>query len=532
MKLVTVSEMREIEKTAVAAGISNEKMMQRAGEGIAKFIREKFEGTTPTQIIGLIGTGNNGGDALVAMGQLLKIGWQCTAVLISPRPADPLFETFLADGGQAILFADADFEQKLKKLLTPDVTLVDGLLGTGIKLPLRSEWAQLLGIVKKNLDGQKVVAIDCPSGIDCDSGEAAPETMKATFTVCMEAVKIGLVTESAFGYCGQIEVIPLGLPRSVIGKGNGLTLIDQRWAQEKLPARSAFSHKGTFGKVMVVGGSVNYCGAPVLSGLAAYRTGSGLITLAVPQPVALMMAGTVPEITWVILDEVDGVIAETASELLAKKLAGYNCMVLGPGIGREETTQRFLQKLVFPPETKTKRKMGFLEEEPANLKSMQLPSIVIDADALRWLATQENWENMVHARMVLTPHPGEMAALTGLPMEKIQEDRLGTASAFAQKWQQVVVLKGALTIIASPDGRMNMIPVASSALAKAGSGDVLSGVIASLIGQGMGLFDAATLGAWVHAQAGVQAAVEIKSEASILARDIISTIPGILQRIS
>jgi NAD(P)H-hydrate epimerase len=346
----------------------------------------------------------------------------------------------------------------------------------------------------------------------------------------MEAVKIGLVTDPAFVYCGEIEVVPLGLSKAVLGKGNGQTLIDASWVKAQMPARSAFSHKGTYGKVMVAGGSVNYCGAPVLSGLAAYRTGSGLVTLAVPHPVAVQMAGSVPEIIWVILDEEDGVIAESAADLLLKKANDESCLVLGPGIGQEETTQRFLDRLLFQPDLASHRKVGFLEGgAPAKSKSLLLPPIVMDADALRWLGAQQNWPQKLHASLVLTPHPGEMSALTGLSTAEIQKDRFNVAEAFAQKWQQVVVLKGALTVIASPTGRLSVIPVASSALAKAGSGDVLTGVIASLIGQGLPLFDAASAAAWIHAQAGLLAAHRLGSEASVMARDIIEAIPAVLQ---
>lgn len=531
MKLVSVEEMRAIEQSANAAGITNEKMMQKAGQELADFVLHRF--SDANHVVGLVGKGNNGGDALVAMLHLLKAGWRALAVCASPRLNDPLMDSFVAAGGGVLHLLDQNFEGQLKKQLTPQSLVLDGLLGTGIQLPLRSEMSLFLTAVSKAMSGQKVVAVDCPSGVDCNSGAVAPETLSADCTVCMEAVKLGLVSEPAFAYCGELVTVPLGLPKTVLGKGNGQGVVDSDWVQALLPKRSAFSHKGTFGKVMVVGGSVNYCGAPLLAGMAAYRTGSGLVTLAVPHPVAAQMAGSAPEITWVILDEMDGVIAETAAELLARKAAGESCLVIGPGIGQEETTQRFLEKLLFPQDSAAQRKVGFLEgSNPAKLKSQPLPPLVLDADALRWLGAQPGWPQKVTSAAVLTPHPGEMSALTGLAAAEIQKDRIGVAKTFAQQWGRVVVLKGALTVIAAPDGRMSLIPVASSALAKAGSGDVLTGMIASLIGQGLPLFEAASCACWVHAQAGLLAAHRLGNEASVLARDLIDAIPAVLHSLN
>jgi ADP-dependent NAD(P)H-hydrate dehydratase / NAD(P)H-hydrate epimerase len=531
MKLVSVAEMYEIEQAANAANIPNDLMMAHAGKELAKLIIDRFSASGHVRVIGLIGKGNNGGDTLVAMNELLKDGWQCTAVFLVQRSDDPLFTTFIGQGGRAVLSADQDFDRQLKEALVSEALVLDGVLGTGFKSPMKADVSQFLKGIKKYLGRQFTIAVDCPSGVDCESGEVSSETLPADLTVCMEAVKVGLVKEPAFLSCGEIVVVPLGLPRSVVNKFEKKSAIDWQWAAAQFPQRSVFSHKGTFGKVMISGGSVNYPGSVVLSGLAAYRMGSGLVTLAVPHSVAVMMAGGNPEITWVILDEEDGVIAETAEELFIRSLKGFDCLVLGPGIGQEETTRRFLQRLLIPPEINNHRKVGFLEGEPINATATNLPPLVLDAEALRWLAAQKNWEKTIHTHMVLTPHPGEMAALTDLSTAEVQNDRINCATTFAQKWQQVVVLKGALTIVAAPDGRINVIPVATSALAKAGSGDVLSGMIASLIGQGLPLFEAATLAAWLHAQAGLLAAQEMGNDASLLAREIIAGIPGVISRV-
>jgi NAD(P)H-hydrate epimerase len=243
-----------------------------------------------------------------------------------------------------------------------------------------------------------------------------------------------------------------------------------------------------------------------------------------------MIAGHLPEATWLVLNEEGGVISESAAEIILNNLNRVDCLVIGPGIAREETTFRFLEKIFFANLTNNKnRRIGFLYEETnEKINDGSFPAIVLDADGLRWLAEQSDWFTKINKKMVLTPHPGEMSVLTGLSVDEIQKDRMNVASQFAKKWNQVVVLKGAFTVIASPDGRANVIPLASSALAKAGSGDVLSGMIASLFGQGLPLFEAASSAAWIHAKAGIQSAKTVGTEASVLATDIIKAIPLIL----
>lgn len=529
MKLVTVGEMKAIEQAANDSGISNEQLMQTAGRGLAEFILEQFAEIEKKQVIGLIGKGNNGGDTLIALTHLLQSGWQASALLITDRRSDMLVKLFVQAGGQVVTFTSGKFERDLRPLIDADTLILDGLLGTGVRLPLKEEYqAYLCEIQKACNDDQVIVAVDCPSGVDCDSGEMADETLPAAVTLCIEAVKQGLVKEPAFAACGEIYTIPLELPDEIRTKLPKKEVIDSEWAAEHLPERSDFGHKGTFGKVMVIGGSTNYFGAPLLAGLAAYRSGCGLVTLAVPHAVAAVMANRAPEITWLNLDDEDGVIAESASELLVKKVGEYNCLAIGPGIGSEETTGHFLERLLFQPKLTNHRKVGFLEGAQTENAQGHLPNLVVDADALRWLALQTDWHKSVQTGMVLTPHPGEMAALTGISIKEIQTDRQKVAVHFANLWNQVVVLKGALTVVAAPDGRMAVIPVATSALAKGGSGDVLTGSIASLIAQGIDLYEAAVLGAWIHANAGLVAAGLVGTPTSVMASDIINCISDVI----
>jgi NAD(P)H-hydrate epimerase len=281
---------------------------------------------------------------------------------------------------------------------------------------------------------------------------------------------------------------------------------------------------------MVVGGAVNYTGAPMLAGKAAYRIGAGLVTLAVPTSLHAALAGHIPEATWLLLPDEVGVIAASGAGLVRQRLDRITCLAIGPGMGLEETTLNFLRELIRGSGSAERGGIGFVSAARGQVKRTQtnLPPLVIDADGLKLLARINAWQEDLPTESVLTPHPGEMAALTGLEKAEIQADRLAVAEKFAQEWGQTVVLKGAGTVVASPDGRSGVIPVASPALARAGTGDVLTGIIAGLVGQGVGAYDAALAGTWIHAQAGVLAAEILGSEASVVAGDVLDAISYIL----
>jgi NAD(P)H-hydrate epimerase len=532
MRLVSVEEMKEIEQNALTNGISNDTLMQRAGAGVGQWISEMYLEDDPQMIIGLIGKGNNGGDGLLALRFLIEKGWNAIAILAGRSEGDLLVRGFQSAGGHVISWNSVNDLASFAQPEFAQAIILDAVLGTGIKLPLREEVRQFLKSAGNVFFDHEIIALDCPSGTDCDNGAAAEETLPATVTLCIEAVKQGLVQEPATRYVGELGVISLNISDQGEDSEPDKFVVSADWVMAKLPERSDFSHKGTFGKSMVIGGSVNYCGAPVLAGNAAYRIGTGLVTLAVPQTVAGWMASSSPEITWLILDEMDGVIAENAASLILNRIADYSSLAIGPGVGREETTSAFLTDLLLPDKGKNRAQTGFVKSQEEKLQRKVLfPPVVLDADGLRWLSDQAEWFAKVTAEMVLTPHPGEMAALTGLSVSEIQANRLKTASKFAQKWGQVVVLKGAFTVVAAPDGRMGVIPVATSALAKAGSGDVLTGIIAGLLAQGMEKFEAAVCGAWIHARCGELAEEWTGTAASVLASDLIECIPEVLQMI-
>jgi ADP-dependent NAD(P)H-hydrate dehydratase / NAD(P)H-hydrate epimerase len=530
MKLVTVEEMRAIEDEMNGRGLPYSEMMQNAGSLLASVIMKRYSERKSMAAVGLVGGGNNGGDTLIALTKMQQEGWNSIVLLAKERPNDSLVKILEDAGGKILTASERGFYGSLHSILSLAGLVIDGISGTGVSLPLKDDVSKLLKAVGENLDSQIVIAVDCPSGVDCVTGQAAAETLTADLTVCMEAVKAGLLCFPAFKYCGEIVTVPVGLEKAITKEQSARLVVDDLWVREHIPSRPMDAHKGTFGSVMVLGGSLNYVGAPMLAGMAAYRTGSGLVMLAVPQSIQGMIAGQLPEAVWLVLAEEGGVISELAAETAKQSFSRVDALVVGPGIGREDTTKRFLDQVLLGGKPNGKsRRVGFLETEAEGVAATdRIPPVVLDADGLRWLAEREGWVEKIQTRLVLTPHPGEMAALTGLTVDEIQEDRQGIARHYAKLWNQVLILKGALTVITSPDGREAIIPLASSALAKAGSGDVLSGMVASLIGQGVQCYEAACAAAWIHANAGICAAACVQSSAAVLSRDIIAAIPTVL----
>ena len=520
MKLVSVAEMQSIEREANALGLSYAQMMENAGSGLDQVILEEFAFLEEEGVLGLVGSGNNGGDTLVTLALLASQGWKATACLLRPRPQDdPLLTRLLAAGGSIRDLSEKPDFELLAELIQTHGILLDGVLGTGFKLPLKPELSQMLEFVRRTLAKMEaapvVIAVDCPSGIDCDSGDAAPDVIPADLTVTMAAFKQGLFKFPAFSQVGETRLVGIGLPE----QGDGLAswravrsfIVDQGWVHTRLPERALDAHKGTFGTALIVAGSISYTGAAFLAGKAAYRSGAGLVTLAIPAPLHAALAGQFPEATWLLLPHANGYISEQAESVVTANLARVTSLLLGPGFGLEPTTQTFLERL---------------------LAGHSLPPLVIDADALKLLTEINDWPARLPSLSILTPHPGEMSVLTGLSRESIQADRLGVVQRFSREWGHIVVLKGAFTLVAAPDGRTAMIAVASPALARAGTGDVLAGLIAGLRAQGMPAFEAAAAGAWIHASAGLEAAEILGSAASVMAGDVLATIPQVLAELA
>ncbi len=513
VKYVSVAEMVAIEKEADASGHTYAQMMEYAGLGLADAIIEDFDQLADEGVLGLVGSGNNGGDTLVALAHLSKLGWRASAYIVRPRPAhDPLIARLSEAGGKIYeIEGDTGF-RLLAELLAEYTVFMDGVLGTGIQLPLRGQVAEVLSFARSKLEekeGSIIVAVDCPSGVDCDTGESAEECIPADITVTMAAIKRGLLMFPAAELVGEIRLVGIGLDKmgAYPGAWQNVTRFvpEAEWVRDHLPDRLLSAHKGTFGTALIVAGSESYTGAALLAGEAAYRIGAGLVTLAVPYPLHAALAGFLPEATWITLPHADGVIAKEAADILLDNLERVTAILIGPGFGQQATTLGFLESL-YP------------------VGGVRLPPAVIDADGLKLLAQLENWKNRLQPNTVLTPHPGEMSVLTGLSVKEIQSNRVGIAERFAREWGHIVVLKGAFTVIAAADGRTAVLPIASPGLARAGTGDVLAGIIVGLRAQGMDAFEASVTGSWIHAEAGLHTVEALGNSATVLAGDILNGI--------
>jgi len=540
MKLVSIDEMKSIEQEADANGLTYEMMMENAGHNLSRevlLLAYAQDDEEDIQVLGFVGPGNNGGDTLVALTHLAEKGWKARAYLIKRKvTGDPKVKRFEdADGEIYQADKDPDFQQLTAFLETADVVL-DGVLGTGFKLPLKSDIGKVLGAVKSilgSIDWQPlIVAVDCPSGVDCDSGAVGEECIHADATVTLAAVKQGLLKTPAYDLTGELRVVDIGqLDELKSWQAVKKEVANETLAVSLLPKRPTDAHKGTFGIALVVAGSVNYTGAALLAGKAAARIGAGLVTLAVPAPLHMALAGHFPEATWLLLPHEMGSIASSAAEVLTANIERATALLIGPGLGLDDTTRDFITNLLGGSSVKDSHaRMGFVQNSgwKADQKPAALPPFIIDADGLKLLAKLPNWYKLLPAQAILTPHPGEMSALTGLGIEIIQKDRLAIARKYAAEWGHVVVLKGAFTVIAAPDGRTTTIPIATPALAHAGSGDVLAGVITGLRAQGLNAYDAARLGAWVHAKAGLAAAVVQGSTTAVLAGDVLDAVADVL----
>jgi len=551
MKLVTVAEMKRLEQLADQAGHSYAAMMELAGRAVARVVEQRVQ-VVDQEILVLVGPGNNGGDGLVAARYLSQAGAHVTCYLWRPRPDNDTNWQRIGELGLPCLHADQDPEHLvLIKAVRSATVVVDALLGTGVSHPIKGRLEQIMEQVRTTVFGRRaasapewvslspsrwdlacseqrplLVAVDVPSGLDCDTGAVDAAVLPADLTITFAAVKHGQLLFPGAEFVGELVVADIGidpkLDQDILA--NVATTQDiAAW----LPPRPLNAHKGTFGRAIVVAGSVNYTGAPYLAAAAAARVGTGLVTLAPPQPIHSILAARLAEATFLLLPHDMGVLTPAAVRVLTSHLDGYRAMLLGPGLGREKETVEFVHQLLGIDAGVEHRHLGFLHEASPSSAPLALPALVIDADALNALAEAPNWWSWLPENCILTPHPGEMARLTGtMPVEA---ERVDAARQAALTWRQVVVLKGAFTVIAAPDGRVTVIPFANPGLATAGTGDVLAGAIVGMLAQGLKPFEAAVCGAYLHALAGEiavqQMGIPLQGAAGLLAGDLLLALP-------
>ena len=531
IKIFSVAEMVAAEKAADASGHSYDQMMEIAGRSVAQAIVDRYD-VTGRQIMVLVGPGNNGGDGLVAGRYLAEAGAEVVFYLFKPR--DPAGDSNFARIQEMGLFhMNAAYDQRYRalrlRLRTVDI-VVDGLLGTGVSRPIEGELAQLMRQVQAGLAERStpataevsrpglvnptqlypdpagevppvVVAIDCPSGLNCDSGELDTLAFPADLTVTFAGAKRGHFRFPGAAACGELLVADIGIDpnlpevRSVL-----LDLAAADLARSLLPPRPLYGHKGTFGKVLIVAGSERYWGAPLLAGRAAYRVGVGLVAITLPKVVRPVVAAQLPEATYPLVPE-PGDLGQATGRQILNYMGEYKALLVGPGLGEDPSLMQAL------------------------LAGGKYPPLVIDADGLNALAGIAGWQKRLPPETILTPHPGEMARLMDVPLVKLKrQDRVAVAQEKAAEWRKIVVLKGAFTAVAAPDGRCTLIPFANPLLGMAGSGDVLAGVILGLLGQGVAPYEAAVLGAYLHGAAGQVAAAAV-GKAGVLAGELADWLP-------
>ena len=527
--------MRAIERAADASGLTYDQMMENAGKSIADAILEYWPDVEGWSVTILVGPGNNGGDGLVVGHYLQEAGATVSVYLTRERTEEDENLQRIIRHGCPVTIAENDKRQKtLRDLIVSTDLLVDSVFGTGFQPPITGDTKNILAFVntvlRERASAPRIVAVDCPSGMNCDTGEIADESLEADLTVTLAAAKPGLLRFPGAEHVGEIVVGDIGIPPSQ----KEIAAIDLDFATREgvrvwLPERPRDAHKGTFGRVIVVAGSVNYPGAASLSALGAYRSGAGLVTLAVPEPIQGFLVPMVPEATWLILPHEHGVIAGAAADLLLEEPPHCQALLLGPGFGQERATLNFMKRLINPTAA-AKQGLGFVRSECTD-GTVKLPPVVVDADGLKLLAEIPDWHVHLPRQSILTPHPGEMSVMTGLSVAEIQAERERTALEWASQWGHVVVLKGAFTVVASPSKQATILPFATSALARAGTGDVLSGAIASLLAQGLQPYRAAILGCFLHGWAGEIAAGMIGSSAGVIAGDIAELIPAAISEL-
>ena len=551
MKIVSVEQMQRIEADSDRAGHSYSAMMEQAGRSVAEAVGNRRE-VRGRQVLVLVGPGNNGGDGLVAARYLSEAGAQVTCYMYRNRnPAeDENFRLVLEGDVRAELAEEDEDWVALRVLADKADILIDALLGTGTELPLRGALADLLGVAATVVSHRRrsapsnlacllpppavpppaepfVVAVDGPTGLSYESGDLDDVAIPADLTITFAYPKPGHFRFPGAGALGELVVADIGID-AALAEDLALEVMTAEMVDSWLPSRPPDAHKGTFGKAMIAAGSVNYTGAAYLAGASATRTGAGLVTVALPSAIHGAVAARLSEATYVLLPHTMGVANETAADVLRKALGGYDALLIGPGLGREKETSDFLERLLGGADGE--RSLGFLMPEVLARVASHLPPLVIDADGLNILSQLKNWPKRLPSESVLTPHPGEMARLMACSVADVQQDRIDVARSQAGKWGQVVVLKGAHTVVAEPDGRTIILPFVNSGLATAGTGDVLAGAIVALRAQGLAAFEAAAAGAYLHGLAG-EIAREGVGTAGMVAGDVLACLPDALKRI-
>lgn len=490
-------------------------LMENAASGVINEIDREIKcGSLPQTGIATIvcGTGNNGGDGFAVARHLKSKGWLPEVFICGDDKkisGDALTNLEIIKKLEVPIFLlEEEGTDDLNDMLSKSHIVIDAILGTGFKGKLKPYIELIVDII--NNQSTYTISIDSPTGLNSDTGFAESSCITADKTVTLGLPKIGLVINDGPSYCGELVVEGLSIPEKVydiIGISRCLT--DKSFVGDFIKSRNHNSHKGTYGRVFVVAGSKGMAGAGLLSSNAALRTGAGIVELAVPMCLFNMVSGKVPElITKELREDINGCICSESSESIIKGAMNASVLLMGPGLGLSEG----VGDAVFDA-----------------IRTYENP-IIIDADGLNNLSRNPSILLERVGETIVTPHPGEMARLMGVSTKEVQQDRLDLAERFALEYKVIVVLKGFRTIIATPWGKTWINPTGNPGMATAGSGDVLSGIIAGFIAQGLKAFEAAVCGTFIHGVSGDKAAENL-GQWGMTAADIIRFIPHTIKDI-
>lgn len=522
MKIVTTEQIRELDRMTIEKyGVPGYLLMERAGRGVADGVKRLCRKNNLGRNITLVaGHGNNGGDAFAAARVLKEDGFAVNVLMagVVAELKNDALEHFKKMAKSQIgvheLVTDKDWQEisgmvKAGRMNVPDV-VVDGVLGTGINGAPRDAAAAAIRFINALSSTSFVLSIDIPSGLNSDTGIAESEAVRADLTVTMGLPKIGLVQQSALEYIGALEVVDIGFPQELAAETiSAYELITPADLQKLFPRRKKVTNKGDYGHLLIIGGAAGYSGAITLAALSAVRSGAGLVTVVVPERLAPVVAGNVPEAMVNAAPETkEGSLDSACWDSWNEKLKQFTAIVAGPGMTRHAETFRLIELI---------------------LHDSNIP-VLLDADALNVFEGQASKLSRRKEKLVITPHPGEMARLLGIATNEVQTKRFEVAQKASVLANATVVLKGAGTLVAEQNKPLQINLTGNPGMAAGGMGDVLSGLLGGLLAQRMQNFDAARAAVFLHGRAGDLAAAQ-KTENVLIARDLIEKLPAAFQEV-
>lgn len=507
---MSVAEMRALDRYSISTlGVPGEVLMETAGRAVADRVLAILSRRAGAQIaVGVIcGAGNNGGDGFVVARHLHLLGIEVFVALIGDAARLPKDAAANLGRLRALEIPVQGADWEISRGAGAGPVVVDALFGTGLSRPLEGAASEAVGRINRAGErGATIISVDLPSGLDADTGQVMGVAVRAHETVTIGLAKLGLCLEPGRSHAGRIHVARIGIADETPDLLPGVELWTRASCAAMLPARPAEGHKGSFGHVLLVAGSRGKTGAAHLAALGAARAGAGLVTLACPTGVAeILEIKTTEAMTVPVSDTEDHSFAAAAIARLVSLASERDVVAIGPGVSRNPETAGLM------------RELAKLVEQP----------LVIDADGLNAFAGESGLPSILKSRSaatVLTPHPGEAARLLGVSSAEINRDRVSAAHRMSDATGAVVLLKGAGTVISSPDGRVAINPTGGPALSAGGTGDVLTGMLAAFIGQGLCAFDAAVLAAWVHGDAGDRLARRT-GNSGLLASELADEVP-------